>query len=395
MGTRTIFVHPKRPRLLATVSMHSLVADRITAAICAGIIYSLGLRLSASWVRLTISWRSMVKSIVASCLILLTCKASVGLDDYTTLAMLKSAHAEHVASWSSGKMRFVSKADHPGHQCVDVSGELEWSKDFVYFFGERTETHESGLSAGVIKRSIQILRAVGEVAALIHLSEESHQSDSMYLFPDDGGRHNDGVIPLMPDYQWFLFSLSPLQKSDFALIIRPDDSAENDRVVRTISTGQNTVTIRSSFKRTEGGRDLVFRLDAGGLCESMKSTQHVRDGMQFEHVTRTWHQSTDGRWFPETSEQVARMGSESATPYFHYTLTISECGPLDHRSISTTPSLTVFGPLPESVRIGTRGPNGKMVFEDVSAARPPEFEDQLRQQADKIRGTGFSAGRTK
>ena len=293
-------------------------------------------------------------------------------------------------------MRFVSKADHPGHQCVDVSGELEWSKNYVYFRGQRNETSESGISAGVIKRSIQILRADGQVASLIYQSQEGHpSSDSMYLFPDDGSQHDDGVIRLMPDYQWFLLSLSPLEKQNFAETVRPDESAENDKVKRTIVTDQNTVTILRSYKKRDGDRHMVFRLDAGGLCESMKNRQHVRDGMEFEHVTRKWRQSTNGGWYPEKSEQVARMESESVTPYFHYTLTISECGPLDHRSISTTPSLTVFGPLPESVRIGTRGPNGKMVFEDVSAARPPEFEDQLRQQADKIRGTGFSAGRAK
>ena len=117
--------------------------------------------------------------------------------------------------------------------------------------------------------------------------------------------------------------------------------------------------------------------------------------LKFVHDTRLWRKSQSGRWFPEKSENYGRMGSEAATPFFHYTLTISECGPLDRPSISTTPSMTVFGPLPEGVLIGTRDANGKMVLNDVSAARPPEFEDQLRQQADKIRGTGFSAGRAK
>ncbi len=263
-------------------------------------------------------------------------------------------------------MRFVSKADHPGHQCVDVSGELEWSKDYVYFRGERNETSELGLSAGVIKRSIQILRADGEVASLIYQSQKGHpSSDSMYLFPDDGSQHDDGVIRLMPDYQWFLFSLSPLEKHNFAETVRPDESAESEKVKRTIATNQNTVTILRSYKKRDGDRHMVFRLDAGGLCESMKNRQHVRDGMQFEHVTRKWRQSANGGWYPEKSEQVARMESESVTPYFHYTLTISECGPLDHRSISTTPTLNVFGPLPDGVRMGTRGANGKMLFEYV------------------------------
>lgn len=337
-----------------------------------------------------------MKALAALCLTLLVCETSSGIDDATTLTMLKSAYAEHVASWSSGKMRFVSKADHPGHQCIDVSGELEWSKDFSYFRGERNETHESGLSAGVIKRSIQILRANGEVASLIHQSQEGHQSwDSMYLFPDDGSKHDDGVIRLMPDYKWFLFSFSPLEKDKFVTTVRPDESAENDRVIRTIVADQNTVAIRIAFKKSVGEHDLVFGLSAGGLCESMKTRQLVRREMQFSQGTRSWHQSTDGRWFPKKSEQIARMHFESATPFFHYTLTISECEPLDRPSISTTPSMTVFGALPEGVRVGTRGPNGKMVFNDISAARPPEFEDLLRQQAEKIRGTGFSAGSAK
>jgi len=336
-----------------------------------------------------------MKLYFAVLLVVMASSPAIALDDETTLTLLKSAYAEHVASWSSGKLKFTSKAEHPGKLEIDIEGELEWSPDYVYFKGERFETSSVGILP-TVKRSLKILRGDGMVAALVHHAPEGQKpADMMFYFPDDDNKDDGGVMRLMPDYRWFLFSLSPIAMRDFGRLIRPDEPAENDRVIRGITVAGNNISVRNHNKKR--GKDSLFgfRVDAGGLCESFKFDFLGKEGTSYDLITRVWRQTPDQRWFPEKSEVVARMNSESAVPYFHYTLTISECRPLDEPGISTTPSLTVFGPIPDGALVGTRGAGGKLVYDDVSAARDPEFEDLLKEQAKKLRGSGFGEGRQK
>lgn len=337
-----------------------------------------------------------MKSVTFLAVVLLIGSTACASDDPTARTTLKAAYAEHAVAWQNGKMRFVSKADHPGFQCIDVSGELEWSKEYAYFRGERIETRTSGDQVGVIKNTVQVLRSSGEVAALLHRCEVGKASfDIMYYFPDDGNRDDGGILNFIPDYQLFMFSLSPLKKRDFLLAVRPDDNADNEKVVRTIESDKSAITVFNQYNKTGTKYQLRFRLDAGALCDLMEVEQLQKGGIEFDQTTRKWTQTSVGSWFPEESEIFVRKGSKTAAPFFHYTLAIAECRPLDRPSISASPSVTVFGALPDGVLIGTRGTDGKLAYQDMSGARQPELEELLKAQAKKLRGAGFTEGPSK
>ncbi|MBL8818777.1 MAG: hypothetical protein JNL58_22300 [Planctomyces sp.] len=334
-------------------------------------------------------------------LIAINCPASYGVDhnedDRVILRVLEAANDEQTSNSRRGAMDFELEkiwfVDGEAGERRFLSGTIEWDENYLYLDGERDERKPEAV--GELRRHDRVRVAVagGKVLGLLdRLKFSSASADgSLLVFAPESMLAKAGLDSLYPNPEKLLTDPRILLNGNLSTSLfatmRSNELPDNLKDDRLVEVSDRNVKLTCRFRNGSLATH-TFDLGLGARCTEIKVAGY--DG-KFETIRRTWKQTAEGQWYPETSTlHMSRDDFEGETN-FECRLTVKGLRRLEKKAIVAPLTLTSFGTIARGTSIQEVSADGNVRHRKHLWNEGENAEQELDKLAEELSRSGLGA----
>ncbi len=312
------------------------------------------------------------------------------------LALIRTAHEQHAADCSSGRMQFRRhNVTGGGSQVAHMEGDVEWDEGYLYFNGQYQEQWK-GKVEGTFEMDIdctqQFLRSDDDAVAWQKLKKSDAPEGiehAVRLFPFSRLNRTPQVRTI-PDPNVILVSRDGSSPgSALELVQEKPITLKGVSFERSVTIEGAMVTVKCIFKPNVE-QVAQFDLSIGAMCVATRDVFHYKDPVMIRTSRRKFTKSTEGIWYPSETSKDSRDGSDSADPTFIGLLEVLKFEPLGERTMNVNAGLDSFGELPTGTYVTEMDSAGKSHTYDLGGEPEQDPEQILKEQAKGLRGKGLN-----